>query len=262
MGGGDSSTQHRLIAGAAAGLVCDAFVHPMDTIRCRLQVERGNSMRFGGSIGGAFMRIIQNEGIRSLYKGFGIVSVFTIPAHALYYTGYETSKGFLVTQWGENSRSVYFASGMCAELCGALLWCPMDVIKQRVQIHISYSHQNLNSTLIKHQNRNSWNVFTSIMKTEGVVGLYRGFGAALLTYMPFMGIYFTSYEEIKKMLQSFHRPSHLIQTNQVILPFTSHLVGAAMAGGIAAAISCPFDVMKTRIQVYFERRCIHYSSLF
>lgn len=57
----------------------------------------------------------------------------TIPAHALYFTGYESSKRFLGRHLGEGSVT-NFLSGFWADVMGSLIWTPMDVIKQRLQV--------------------------------------------------------------------------------------------------------------------------------
>merc|ERR1711991_1053788 len=75
----------------------------------------------------AISKGVQREGIRSLYSGFGVVSLATIPAHALYFGGYENTKRYL-----SNGRKdeeipswVHFSAGFVADICGALLWTPM-----------------------------------------------------------------------------------------------------------------------------------------
>ncbi len=86
----------------------------------------------------ALWKIGRFEGIRGLYGGFSSVATFSIPAHALYFAGYELTKHRLL-EGREDSSSFekgvcHFVSGVVAELGGALIWTPMDVIKQKMQI--------------------------------------------------------------------------------------------------------------------------------
>ncbi len=173
-----------------------------------------------------------------------MVAVCTVPAHALYYTTYETIKKRFSFAKGE-STSVHFVAGMFAEVVGATLWCPMDVVKQRVMIQVSH----VTGPHLYYPVRNSYEIFFDILRTDGFFGLYRGFGAALVTYAPFMGIYFATYEQLKSLsLLHLQEKTGREPTSQDI-PFFYHLCGAATAGAFAAAVSCPLDVVKTRIQV-------------
>ena len=70
----------------------------MSTIKTRLQCQGAtiqtslsNSIRYGGPID-AFMSIVRNEGVLSLYKGIGVVIGAAAPAQALYFAGYESFK--------------------------------------------------------------------------------------------------------------------------------------------------------------------------
>ena len=53
------------------------------------------------------------------------VIAMTTPGHALYFGGYELTKRILSPSDGSEVPWVHFVSGMSAEVCGGLLWCPM-----------------------------------------------------------------------------------------------------------------------------------------
>lgn len=65
-----------------------------------------------------------------------------------------------------NSKShwVYFISGMWAEVGGSILWVPMDIIKQKLQVQKVGTRMKYKST---------WDVAKDIFKMEGVKGFYR-----------------------------------------------------------------------------------------
>mmetsp|Transcript_33905 Transcript_33905/g.46432 ORF Transcript_33905/g.46432 Transcript_33905/m.46432 type:complete len:297 (+) Transcript_33905:1-891(+) len=248
-----------------AGAVSDSIVHPMDTTRCLLQLHRNPSDRWvkKGSISSKIRSIIRENGIRGMYRGFGVVLSCSVPAHALYFMGYEATKDTLGhkelfgKKLGTDNPSVHFVSGMTAELGGALVWGPMDVIKQRAQSsvdQVSSSHHR-NSA----QQKETWKIFRSILANEGPTGLYKGFSAALLVYVPFMGIYFSTYEHLKSRATPFF--SKTSQNSTPDLPFPVHLCSAASAGGIAAALTSPLDIVKTRLQVESSTTPNRYMSV-
>eukprot|EP00602_Paraphysomonas_sp_CaronLab_P011594 CAMPEP_0185043502 /NCGR_PEP_ID=MMETSP1103-20130426/42935_1 /TAXON_ID=36769 /ORGANISM="Paraphysomonas bandaiensis, Strain Caron Lab Isolate" /LENGTH=156 /DNA_ID=CAMNT_0027583677 /DNA_START=607 /DNA_END=1077 /DNA_ORIENTATION=- len=81
------------------------------------------------------------------------------------------------------------------------------------------------------------------MKHEGLGGIYRGYGATLLSFGPFSALYFTFYEEIKK------RMSLLMRSNVDSPSFELSLCSSALAGGLASFITSPLDMAKLRLQV-------------
>jgi hypothetical protein len=180
------------LAGSLAGLISDAVVHPLDTIRARLQTQISNNHAGTAqyrSATDALVKITRTEGPRALYRGFSIVALATIPGHALYFYGYEQSKAYLnrllsspPSKLGE--ISVHLTSGMVADVFGSLAWTPMDVIKQRMQVMRKQQHPQ----------HSSLRLMMSIVREEGPLGLYRGFFAALATYGPYVSIYFALYE--------------------------------------------------------------------
>lgn len=76
-----------------------------------------------------------------------------------------------------------------------MVFVPVDVVKERLQIQKS-SGLSPSSTLPQY--RNSWDAFRVTLSQEGLRGIYRGYGATLLSFGPFSAIYFTLYEEAKK----------------------------------------------------------------
>ena len=153
----------------------------------------------------AFRKTVKKEGLQGLFKGFGAVGAMTMPAHALYFGGYEGSKMMLQRDRREDEKSawVYFVSGFVADIFGSLIWTPMDVIKQRVQINQSPSSSSLISTSTTGFN-SSWLALTGILKSEGFFGLYRGLPVALATFGPYVGLYFTFYEQLKLNLYPYY----------------------------------------------------------
>ncbi len=119
------------LAGSVAGIVSDATTHPIDTVRANLQYQRGFANLKYGSARAAFASLLRERG---LYRGFLSVAVTTVPAHGLYFTGFEWgSRWYLRHRPGEDFRAHLFG-GLVADVAGSLVWVPADVVKQRVQL--------------------------------------------------------------------------------------------------------------------------------
>jgi solute carrier family 25, member 39/40 len=68
--------------------------------------------------------------------------------------------------------------------------------------------------------------------------------------IPFPAVYWMNYEYLKKvfMTKLFDKDRLLEKMEQIVIAFGS----GAVSGMIAAAITTPFDVLKTRRQVTFQ----------
>lgn len=226
------SPQLHFLAGAFAGILSDFVVHPIDTLRARLQAQREAKYKGATDV---FVKTIKGEGVKALYKGFGIVALATTPAHALYFTAYEGFKRRLQTDkvGHEKSSWVYFVSGFFADCVGLSIWLPMDLVKQRLQVQ-------QNNMAIKY--RNSAHAFYTIARDEGVRGLYRG--GLIAAFTMYGAVYFPLYENYKIYWSRYRG----LPSEQLTLG--DQLLGGFLAGGLAAAVTCPCDVVKTQMQVY------------
>ena len=81
----------------------------------------------------------------------------------------------------------------------------------------------------------------------GYRGLFKGYWLGLATYGPFVAIYWTLYEQFKILSKNLLRVETVDD-----LPFYGYLGASATASGISAVITCPLDVIKTRIQSKFH----------
>lgn len=213
------------VAGSIAGVVADGATHPVDTVRATLQYQRGyTNLRYQGSTLTVFRQLAKEK---ALYRGFAMVAATTVPAHGLYFAGYEMSKRQLAA-WIPQSEGTFFnhlVSGFVADVFGSFVWVPSDVVKQRVQLMTE---------------RSSWEATKNIFHQEGLRGFYRGFWPSLATYGPFVSLYFAGYEQIRKMLQTLHFSKDSLAV-QIFSGFSS--------AAIASLVTNPIDVVKTRIQV-------------
>ena len=100
-------------------------------------------------------------------------------------------------------------------------------------------------------------VLKDIIKTESVRGLYRGWGASVLVYTPNSAIWWASYATFKDAISSYlarsERMTYLLEREN---SFIVHGISGTMAGTMAAVLTNPLDVAKTRIQVSFFQQIV------
>ena len=134
----------------------------------------------------------------------------------------------------------------------AVFVCPLDVLKTRLQLQRT-SHL---------QKGGIAGGLTSIVKEEGMKGLYRGLGPTLLALLPNWAVYFTVYDKLKHTL--VQRPGGewrliLLRLARCSIPPSPsgvvvketpavHMCAAACAGAATLLVTNPFWVVKTRMQ--------------
>ena len=69
-----------LISGILAGICSTLVSHPFDTVRIRMQLHEGMSLRLGNSM----KNVYRNEGFMGLYKGVMSPIVGRAPISAMY----------------------------------------------------------------------------------------------------------------------------------------------------------------------------------
>ena len=201
-----------LLSGAAAGLSVDFILFPVDTLKTRLQSRSG---------------FFAAGGFRQLYSGIGSVVIGSMPGAAVFFAGYEATRH--ATRQEKSTKTVQAASDILAASLGEVLACmvrvPVEVVKQRAQINTGIS---------------SFAVFRHCLENEGWMGLYRGFKSTIMREIPFSVIQFPLWEFFKSSLSN-HQESDLSSLQSGGCGFVS--------GGVAAAVTTPLDVVKTRIML-------------
>lgn len=240
--GGGGVTEHSLTAtmlgSSLAGVVARVPVYPLDTIKAKMQVKAGAPYR---SVMDALRRTVSREGARGLYSGLGIAVVGSAPAACLYFTSFEASKRAFATVPALRDHEMFshFAAGLLAETASCVLWVPIDVIKERLQVQ---GNERAAGGVPRY--RGSWHALRSVTRAEGVRGLYRGYGATVSSFGPFSAFYLMFYERLK--LWSHQRAGTAPGAE---LSLAANLANGAISGGLAAFITSPLDMAKLRIQV-------------
>lgn len=150
----------------------------------------------------------------------------SIPTAALFFCTYEHTKRLLNnTSYSLWQPGVHMASAAVGEVAACFIRVPVEVVKQRRQAGFH------NSSLY---------IVRTILKTEGLGGLYRGYLTTVYREIPFSFIQFPLWEGAKSWWSE--------KQGWPVSPWQSSVCGA-LSGGIAAALTTPLDVAKTRIML-------------
>ncbi|KAF9451838.1 mitochondrial carrier [Macrolepiota fuliginosa MF-IS2] len=203
-----------LIAGGAAGTAVDLLFFPIDTIKTRLQSAQG----FAAA-----------GGFRGIYKGVGSVVVGSAPGAAAFFSVYDTMKKTIPLE-GDLAPVNHMLSASIGEVAACLIRVPTEVIKTRTQTS-SYGAAHASSLAAA----------KLVLQNEGLSGFYRGFSITIMREIPFTSFQFPLYEFLKLKLSQ--------KLNRKILYAHEAAVCGSIAGGAAAALTTPLDVLKTRVML-------------
>lgn len=198
------------IAGAAAGVVVETTLYPIDTIKTRLQATKGISK-------------IEWKG---LYAGLAGNIAGVLPASAIFVGVYEPTKTKLLEMFPEYLSAVaHLTAGAIGGAASSLIRVPTEVVKQRMQLS---------------EFKSAPDAVRLILRKEGIKGLYAGYGSFLLRDLPFDAIQFCIYEQLRIGYKLVAKRD---------LKDAEHAIIGAFAGVFTGAVTTPLDVLKTRLMV-------------
>ena len=220
------------VAGSLAGLTEHSLMFPIDTIKTHVQVS-------GISPGSATItELLASCGVPRLWRGVQTMFAGCIPAHAVYFSTYETCMPTFKALLNDNpialaiDRLTGTKEGSTAEAVGAgaavsvatvghdVIMTPMDVMKQRIQLGY---HQN--SVL---------DCFAAVLREQGPRAFVVSLPLTLCMNLPYAAVMGTSNELIRN---KFDEQSALV-----------YMGAGACSGALAAAATAPLDAIKTRLQ--------------
>lgn len=205
-----------VVASSISGSLARTITFPLDTWRVRSQLDLNSKLLSW----------------KSFFNGYGVALIGSLPASAVYLSSYDIFKRTLsnrIDTRENNSKQAFviLTSGLLAECVSGLFWCPMEVVKQTMQ-----GTERGFSEVIQQLNSN------------GIIrSLFRGYWAQLAVFGPYSMTFFYSYERFKQFVGKLEHSDHRYLT----IPESA--LCAFGASALAAFVSAPPDVVKTRIQV-------------
>ncbi|XP_043972953.1 solute carrier family 25 member 45 [Gambusia affinis] len=173
-------------AGCFSGIVQVLVCAPVDLVKVRLQGQT-TAERYRGPIHCVAV-ILQQEGVRGLYRGAAALALRDVPCYGLYFLPYELTRKAL-TETGEEPGT--FAILMAGGVAGVVTWAcatPMDVVKARLQMSGAGGQQYSG---VLHCIRVS-------LKEEGVRVFFKGLLLNSVRAFPVNAVTFLTYESLLK----------------------------------------------------------------
>lgn len=213
-----------ILAGAASGIVSTAAIHPMDTIRTRLQSTRHFTGVFDCAV-----KTVKNEGLRALYKGVGTPLVFQGAYKTVMFSSYTFAQRILKGSKNEKLGALSIAA--CGGFAGGVnsfVVTPVELVRNRQMVNYG-------------KTPGAFAIVKQVVKQRGVAGLFKGQALTLLRDVPGVSAwYFTN----EMMLRAQQRPGGSAKD----LNTWNILFAGATAGFAFWSVALPLDTIKTKLQ--------------
>ncbi|XP_057965621.1 uncharacterized protein LOC131156173 [Malania oleifera] len=186
------------IAGMTSSLFAQSVFVPIDVISQKLMVQGySGHARYNGGLDVA-RKILKADGIRGLYKGFGLSVITYSPSTAVWWAMYGSSQRVIwrllghghdlevaaPSQW--TIALVQAAGGITAGATASCITTPLDTIKTRLQV---MGHEKKTTTR---------QVVKILIKDDGWKGLYRGLGPRFFSMSAWGTSMILAYEYLSK----------------------------------------------------------------
>ncbi|PKY04617.1 mitochondrial carrier [Aspergillus campestris IBT 28561] len=238
-----------LLSGAVAGLTVDCSLYPLDTIKTRLQKARHHTSAPASNLS-------LRQTIRGIYAGLPSVLLGSAPSAASFFIVYDgVKRTFLPPSPAEMpSRTHIILTHSVASSMGEIAACavrvPTEVVKQRAQAGLFGGSSLLalkDILALRHPDPAS-----GARRGYGQVvrELYRGAGITIAREIPFTVLQFTMWESMKEAYVKRVRRSAGPGADAIgHVPASTSAVFGSVAGAIAAGLTTPLDVIKTRVML-------------
>ncbi|CAN0840235.1 Probable mitochondrial adenine nucleotide transporter BTL1 [Linum grandiflorum] len=176
------------VAGAAAGIASTLVCHPLEVLKDRLTV----SPDLYPNLTIAISRIYKDGGIGAFYSGLKPTLIGMLPYSTCYYFMYDTVKTKYCKSKNKKSlsRPEMLGLGAVAGLTASTISFPLEVARKRLMVGALKGKCPPNMAA----------ALAEVIREEGLLGMYRGWGASCLKVMPNSGITWVFYEAWKDIL--------------------------------------------------------------
>lgn len=227
------------LSGGFGGICTVLAGHPLDTIKVRLQTmpvpAAGQKPQYAGTLDCA-KQTIAREGFRGLYKGMSAPMTGVAPIFAMSFFGFGLGKRLQQTSPDEElNNTQLFAAGAFSGIFTTTVMAPGERIKCLLQIQQGGTGPQKYNGMV--------DCAKQLYAEGGIRSIYKGAFATLLRDVPASGMYFLTYEYVKKAMAPKEGETQDPSKRLLVTIFAG-----GMAGIANWAIGMPADVLKSRLQ--------------
>ncbi|KAL4240286.1 hypothetical protein ACF0H5_001080 [Mactra antiquata] len=217
------------LAGSLSGTCSTLLFQPLDLVKTRVQSSINVSGARPAGMVTIVTNVVQQDKVIGLWRGLAPSISRCVPGIGIYFSTIHYLKGTF-----EHSKKPLEAMliGGTARSVAVVTMLPFTVLKTRYESG-EFHYKNMYRGL------------RLIYTSEGMKGLFSGIAPTLLRDVPFSGLYYMFYTQLKQL-------SILDSVPDSRLPML-HFTCGVTAGIMASMITQPADVLKTHMQLYPQR---------
>ncbi|KAK4536582.1 hypothetical protein CDCA_CDCA09G2607 [Cyanidium caldarium] len=233
-----------LAAGGVAGAISKTAVAPIERVKLLLQISHSNPQlkpedRYHG-IWDCFRRVVRDQGFWSLWRGNMANVLRYFPTQALNFAFKDTYKQMFLAGVDKDKQFWRFfagnlASGGAAGATSLLVVYPLDFARTRLAADIGKGKDRAFNGL--------GDCIAKIYKSDGLVGLYQGFGVSIQGIIVYRAAFFGFFDTAKAMLLRDPRNAPVWQSWIIAQTVTT----------VSGIISYPFDTVRRRLMMQSGR---------
>ncbi|KAK8092034.1 mitochondrial oxaloacetate transport protein, partial [Apiospora hydei] len=231
------------IAGGIAACGAVTATHPFETVKIRMQLQgelqtKGHQPHhYRGPIHGVSV-IVRNEGLKGIYRGIGCAYIYQVLLNGCRLGFYEPMRSTLTPLLFKGdakvqSLGVNMFCGASSGIIGAAAGSPFFLVKTRLQ-----SFSPFLPVGTQHKYRNALDGLRQIYGAEGIRGLYRGVGAAMIR---------TGFGSSVQLPTYFFAKRRLVRHLGMEEGAPLHLASSAVSGFVVCVFMHPPDTIMSRL---------------
>lgn len=243
------------LLGGVSSAVSKTVAAPIERVKMLLQnqdelIRTGRLSEPYRGIGDCFGRTVRDEGFLSLWRGNNTNVIRYFPTQALNFAFKDYFKGLFNFNKDRDGYWKWFAgniaSGSAAGATSLLFVYSLDYARTRLT-----SDYRAAAKGGERQFTGLVDVYRKTLRSDGVVGLYRGFNVSVAGIVVYRGLYFGMYDSLKPVLLT-----EKLQDNF----FASLALGWMITNGASLA-SYPLDTIRRRMMMTSGEAVKYKSSM-
>ncbi|KAF2273156.1 mitochondrial carrier [Westerdykella ornata] len=249
-----STTTGSFIAGGIAACGAVTVTHGFETVKIRLQLQgelqsKKEAVRLYKGVFHGVGVIVKNEGLKGLLRGLGCAYIYQMTLNGCRLGFYEPLRNALTNAIYEDgtvqSFGINLFSGAASGIIGAAAGSPFFLIKTRLQ-----SFSPFLPVGTQHHYKNALDGMRQIYSAEGIKGLYRGVGPAMVR---------TGFGSSVQLPTYFFAKRRLVKHFGMQEGMPLHLLSSTASGFVVCCVMHPPDTVMSRM---YNQTGNLYSSAF